>query len=92
MSWTEVLHQKRVDAFHIGGRVLGQTALGQQGLVEQDVRQVVEMHRAVELFDQRVLGIDFQDGLDFGCGLPSLLEHARQLGGHAVVLDDQAGG
>ena len=36
-------HQQRVDAPHVGRRVLELAALGEQRLVEQDVRQVVEV-------------------------------------------------
>ncbi|MEN9842923.1 MAG: hypothetical protein RLZZ612_752, partial [Pseudomonadota bacterium] len=39
----------------------------------------------VELFDQRVLGVDFEHGLDFRGLLTRLLEHAGQLHAHAVV-------
>ena len=50
------------------------------------------MDRALELFDQRVLGVDFEHGLDFRSALPGLFEHAGQLHAHAVVGHDQAGG
>ena len=39
---TRLSHQQGIDAAHIGRRVFGQAALGQQGLVEQHVREVVE--------------------------------------------------
>lgn len=42
----------------------------QQRFVEQDVRQVVEVHRAVELFRQGVFGVNF---------------HGRACGGHVKV-------
>jgi hypothetical protein len=58
--------QQCVDPLHIGRRVVRHATFGQQRLVKQDVRQVVEMHRALELLDQRVFGIDFQHRLHFG--------------------------
>ncbi len=41
---------------HIGHRVCGQAAFGQQGLVKQDVDQVVEMDRTIELLTCLGLG------------------------------------
>ena len=49
------------------------------------------MHRTIELFHQRMLGIDLQHRFDIRRLLACLLEHARQLGAHAVVLHYQAG-
>ena len=37
------LDQQSIDAAHVGSRVIGQAALGQQRLVKHDVRQVVEV-------------------------------------------------
>ncbi len=87
------LHQECVHPFHIGGRVFWQAALRQQSLVKQNVRQVVEVGVGItaELLDQGVFSIHFQDGLHLRRLLTSLLEHASQLHGHAVVFDHQAG-
>ena len=52
------LHEQSIHPFHISRRVGRQAAFGQQGLVEQDVGQVVEVHAAVQLFDQGVVGVD----------------------------------
>ncbi len=38
-----LLSQQGVDAAHVGCRVFGQPTFGQQGLVEQDVGQVVKL-------------------------------------------------
>ena len=54
----ERLHEQSIHPFHISSRVRRQAAFGQQGLVEQDVGQVVEVHAAVQLFDQGVVGVD----------------------------------
>jgi murein tripeptide amidase MpaA len=58
--------QQRIHPLDVSRRVFRQAAFGQQGLVKQDVGQVVEVHAAVQLFHQRVLGVHFQHGLDFG--------------------------
>ena len=54
------------------------------------MRQVVKVRRGFELFNQRMLGVDFQHRLGFGRGLAGLLEHPRQLRAHVVVLHHQA--
>ena len=90
--WPKFLYQQGVHALHIRGGVLRQAALGQQGLVKQDVGQVVEVHAAVQLLHQRVLGVHLQHGFGFGRLLASLLEHAGELRAHAVVLHHQACG
>jgi hypothetical protein len=53
------------DALHIGGRIVELATFGQQGLVEQDVRQIVETRVVTRepALHQGVFGVDLQDGL-----------------------------
>ncbi len=57
-------------------RILRQPAFGQQGLVVEDLGQVMEVHRAIELLDQRVFGVDLQHGLAVRGLLAGLFEQA----------------
>jgi len=69
-------NQQRIHPFHIRRRILRQAAFGQQGLVVEAVGQVVEVHAAVELFHQRMLGVHFEDGLVVWGFLAGLFEQA----------------
>ena len=46
----------------------------------------------LQFLDQGMLKVDFEHGFDVGHGLPCLLQQARQLQAHALVLRHQAGG
>jgi hypothetical protein len=46
----------------------------------------------VEPLDQRVLGVDLEDGLALRRLLPGLLEHARQVAAHVAFVHHDAGG
>ena len=48
--------------------------------------------QGLQLLHQCVLGIDFKHGLNVRYRLASLLEHARQLCAHAVLLRNETGG
>ena len=45
----------------------------------------------VHALEQCVLGVDFQDRQALRCRLPGLLEHARQVRAHVVLVDHDAG-
>src|SRR5688572_29332707 len=60
------LEQQRIRAPDEAGGILERTAFGEQGLVEQQVRPVVEALAALlalQALDQRVRRIDLEDGL-----------------------------
>jgi hypothetical protein len=54
-------------------RIVQLTAFGQQGLVEQDLRQIVEARVIGQALDQRMLGVDLEDGLGVGAAWPACL-------------------
>ncbi len=69
-------NQQSIHPLHIRRRIFRQPTFGQQSLVVEDVGQVVEVHRAIELLDQRVLGVHFQNQLAVRRLLAGLFEQA----------------
>ena len=72
--------QQGIHAPDVGGRIFGQAAFSQQCLVKHNVRQIVEVGTALQLLDQRVLGIHLQNGLAVGGLLAGLLETGWAIG------------
>ena len=55
--------EHRVDAPHVGGRVVELAAFGKHRLIEEDIGEVVEVRAAVQALDERVLGVDLEHRL-----------------------------
>ncbi len=79
------------------GRWIGQRfALNDEGLIEEQVCGFGNIHASLRLLrqklDERVVGVDFQDG--FGAGLVFLVDFQDALHVHvyAVVRGDEANG
>ena len=72
--------------------VLQLPALGQHRLIEQHVREVVELRLGLQLLHQGMTRVHFENGLGLGGGLAGLLEHAREMAAHGALLHHQAGG
>ena len=58
--------QQGIHPLDVGCRVFRQAAFGQQGLVEQDVGEVMEVHAAVQLLDSACSAFTSSTGLDSG--------------------------
>src|ERR1700712_1792237 len=83
--------EQRVDPLHIGRRILELAAFGEQRLVEEDVREGVEMRAAVEALDERMLDVDLERRLAPRRRLPGLLQEPREVTADVAFLDHEAG-
>src|SRR5450830_841345 len=84
--------QHVVEAFDEARRIRQGTAFSQQGLIEENIRPIVEFRFFVlQTLYQRVIRIDFQNRLGVRCSLSGSLEHAHQVARQFVLIRHQAG-
>ena len=78
-----------VEAFDESRRIVELPSFGKQRLIEQDVAPVAEARPVGFVFQalhQRMMRVDLQNRLVAGHLLAGLLEHALEVGAHAVLL------